>query len=646
MNKCKYLFVLTGMIIFLSSAIASVKDPVSTIAIAENVLQKGIKTIDLGLYPGILLMHGMTELVLIHPEKKEDLLKHAIELYKKYPSKEIVGRGSYICYEVGGSGAALLYQQKLADILHEQVDDGAKRMIQNQKRSTEGLLIPPSKTENQVFIDMAFAVTPYFLYSGLALNRPEEIDLAVYETLELFRILEDKETGLVHQGRGFQGKDVISQDNWSRGNGWGAFALATLVRDLPESHPKRQEVVNLAKSFFTAALKLQDKNGLWHQEITDKTSYIETSGSGLLLYGLGIMLEKRLLDEKYRANLINGLRNYLSYIGCDGSVNNTCMGCLCPGKGTKEDYRNRDWAFNDPHAFGPVVLSFTQAYKIGIKNLDPIPGEGCTSIYDTLPGTPRTYVRLISERKEDLAWENDRIAFRVFGPPVKDIVGSGIDVWPKSVKYPIINKWYLLNSKGKAYHIDRGEGCDFYDMGYYRGCGGLAIWENDKPYASQTWAKHRILKNNEDEIIFEMTYNNWDVNGYKVSEKKVISMKMGTNLFKVTSTINTERKGELMVGIGVTTFGNPDIFSDEKSGILSSWEKVHPEHGFLGTAVIVNPENFAGFKSFEKDRFALIKVRPGEPFTYYVGAGWDGNPAFPRKTKWTGYLSKEAKKLF
>ncbi|NJM14678.1 MAG: hypothetical protein HC896_04215 [Bacteroidales bacterium] len=63
------------------------------------------------------------------------------------------------------------------------------------------------------------------MYAGLAEENLEYIDLAVFETLELFKILQDPKTGLVHQGRGFQGKGVCSDDNWSRGNGWGGFLL-------------------------------------------------------------------------------------------------------------------------------------------------------------------------------------------------------------------------------------------------------------------------------------------------------------------------------------------------------------------------------------------------------------------------------------
>src|SRR5690606_15578028 len=131
--------------------------------------------------------------------------------------------------------------------------------------------------------------------SGLKLENPEYIDFAVFETLELFRILDDKNTGLLHQARGFNGYGKLTEDNWSRGNGWGAFALAILVRDLPESHPKHEEVVRLAKKYFRTVIQFQNKDGLWHQEMSDPTSYVETSGSGLLLYGLGIMLEKGLM---------------------------------------------------------------------------------------------------------------------------------------------------------------------------------------------------------------------------------------------------------------------------------------------------------------------------------------------------------------
>jgi unsaturated rhamnogalacturonyl hydrolase len=120
-----------------------------------------------------------------------------------------------------------------------------------------------------------------------------------------------------------------------------------------------------------ACLAYQDDEGLWHQEITDHTSYVETSGSGLILYAMGVGLEKGVLSDEDLAPFLTGLRGYLNYIAPDGSVYHTCRGCLCPGEGTILDYKARAPLLNDTHAFGPVTLAFGQAYNLGIRQIEP-----------------------------------------------------------------------------------------------------------------------------------------------------------------------------------------------------------------------------------------------------------------------------------
>lgn len=51
-------------------------------------------------------MQGMSELALVEPDSP--LRDRTVELFKEYLTKEIKGRGSFISYEVGGSGAAYL----------------------------------------------------------------------------------------------------------------------------------------------------------------------------------------------------------------------------------------------------------------------------------------------------------------------------------------------------------------------------------------------------------------------------------------------------------------------------------------------------------------------------------------------------------
>jgi hypothetical protein len=503
---------------------------------------------------------------------------------------------------------------------------------------------------NQVFIDMAFAVTPYLLYSGLALNKPDYVDMAVFETLELFRILHDPATGLIHQGRGFAVKGKVSEDNWSRGNGWGSFALAAFVRDLPARHPRRKDVNALAKRYYTAVLKHQNADGLWHQEMSDPTSFIETSGSGLLLYGLGVAIEKGIISKNKLSAFQRGISGYLAYIGPDGSVGSVCGPCLCPGKGTKADYAAKTGMYNDAHGFGPVVLAFSQAIRLGITQVVPAKAPGSYAQPDTALRKPQTYIRYMPEANGNILWENDRVAFRVYGPPVKDRVSSGIDVWTKSVDYPIIDKWYRLNGAGKEYHEDRGEGCDFFHVGFGRGNGGTAIWHNGKPYVSQPYATHRILKNAAAEIEFELVYAPWPVDGgpegqFMVSERKVISMKMGTNLFKVVSTFETDYQGPLTAAIGISFAGSPEVLQDPKTGTLTLWESYQPKNGELGTSIVASPDVVQGFGLFGKDQFMLVNVKAGQPVTYYAGAGWTKNPHVGSKQDWLTYIQNELPKL-
>lgn len=101
-------------------------------------------------------------------------------------------------------------------------------------------------------------------------------------------------------------------------------------------------------------------------------------------------------------------------------------------------------------------------------------------------GKKTTFAKYIPERLDDFAWENDRIAFRVYGEALETakgnaLISSGVDVWGKRVSHPIVEKLY----KSKNYHKDQGEGLDFYKVGTSRGCGGLSFVKDGKYYNSK-----------------------------------------------------------------------------------------------------------------------------------------------------------------
>lgn len=567
----------------------------------------------------------------------------------KFKTGEIDGtKGNFISYYAGGTGAAYMNYKSMSPYLGKMVKQTAEKMMIEQPRSSEGLMVwtqPEAvRANDKIFIDMAFAVTPYLLYAGLKNNNQEYIDYAVYMTLKLFEILRDKSNGLLHQGRGFQGKGVISQDNWSRGNGWGALSLATLVRDLPDSHPQKKAVNALAKEYFTDILKFQDSEGMFHQEMSDPKSYVETSGTGLLLYSVGIGIEKGLLPEKYKKNIELGLSGLTSYIAEDGSINNTCVGCLCPKDGTKEDYINQAYVYNEPHAFGAIVLAMVQGYRLGIKEITPLKKLGIYAQqvpYEQVP--PQMVFRYLSQYKRTLAWENDKIAFRAFN--IITNLGSGIDIFAKKVPYPIIEKFYQQNKKGISYHEDHGEGLDFYNANLSRGCGGLAIFQDGNRYTSAAYYNHRVLKNTKEEIEFELIFKPFKVGNKTYTERKTIRMKMGTQFFEVTSVIDGD-PGDIVVGIGLTVFGDVDIRRAKDEASLSLWDKMEVNPYALGTAVLADKSKFTGFKRYGSDEFVLMKVAVGQPFTYRVGAAWEGAGEVKTANEWQTMVSRQLKMTY
>src|SRR5581483_10814640 len=158
---------------------------------------------------------------------------------------------------------------------------------------------------------------------------------------------------------------------------------------------------------------------------------------------------------------------------------------------------------------------------------DFAPGQEKTFILK--PGTPapyepKVYCRWVPERLDDFAWENDRIAYRIYGPALEIVepACSGVDVWPKRTRNLIVNKWYQLAQSINAnyYHTDHGEGLDCYKVAHAQGCGGTSIWADGKRFTTgiKGWKTQRVIANGPVRLIFELTYDPIDVNGVAVSE--------------------------------------------------------------------------------------------------------------------------------
>jgi pectinesterase len=264
---------------------------------------------------------------------------------------------------------------------------------------------------------------------------------------------------------------------------------------------------------------------------------------------------------------------------------------------------------------------------------------------------PRVFIRH-DEPRDDVAWESDRIAFRIYGEGLKKtssaMSSNGIDVWPKSVHRLVVEKWY---TKGHdEYHIDTGEGADFFDVGETLGAGGTAIWKNDTIYRGDNFKAWKIIANGPIRAIFELRYDPWSGGGITVSEVKRVTIDAGSNLYKAESFFRAANGGAVPYAIGlVKRPGMRGTESREKKWAwLSGWGPVAPKnggHGELGTAVLIQRETLRDWKETGDHYLAIAAAQSGQPATHYIGAGWTASGDFPTPQSWWAYLDAFADRL-
>ena len=225
------------------------------------------------------------------------------------------------------------------------------------------------------------------------------------------------------------------------------------------------------------------------------------------------------------------------------------------------------------------IYDSLDAGKKLLFQVDLAPHE--TRTYDiidasALPAVPqpiiKTFARYVPERYDDFAWESDRIAHRTYGLaliPAEGTISSGPDVWIKKNHELIVDPMY----KNKHYHDDNGEYIDDYRVGNSRGCGGIGIWDGKKLYVSSNYRNWKLITTGPIRSEFELTYDAWDAGkGRKVSETKRISIDANSYFSKEQSTLTSDDKSALTIGVGLAEracgTNGEELISQDKTGRL------------------------------------------------------------------------------
>ena len=187
-------------------------------------------------------------------------------------------------------------------------------------------------------------------------------------------------------------------------------------------------------------------------------------------------------------------------------------------------------------------------------------------------------------RKDDIAWENDRCAYRVYGPALQKTGerSFGTDIWVKNTPDTVVYERYVKDMNGNikgdkmdakvralqkqekvekntakaaalakqikalqaesretdiltSFHLDHGNGLDPYRVGATLGLGAPSLMVGTQQYLPYCYKTYKILDNGPLRFTVELTYNPSTVGDMQnVVEHRIISLDKGSNFNKMT----------------------------------------------------------------------------------------------------------------
>ena len=258
---------------------------------------------------------------------------YARHLAKGLPSKNVNTMAPML-------GMTLLYKETGDETYRPIIEEWSQWVMTQMPRTQEGGLqhITSDDVNEQQLWDDTLYMTCLVLYqAGDALGREDMKQEAEYQFLLHIKYLHSPKTGLWYHGYCFQGRHHFGQAYWGRGNSWFTACAVDFAEWIPDG-PVRRLILNTWQEQCKALLSVQDpESGLWHTLLDQPDSYLETSASAAIAYGLLKGSRLGLLDEDCRAAGEKALQGVIAQVAEDGTVQGVSYGT--PMGWTQDFYR-------------------------------------------------------------------------------------------------------------------------------------------------------------------------------------------------------------------------------------------------------------------------------------------------------------------
>lgn len=317
-----------------------------------------------------------------------------------------------------------------------------------------------------------------------------------------------------------------------------------------------------------------------------------------------------------------------------------------------------------------VTAEGTSQYTLQIGVPNPVSVKACGRMYP--------------ERLDDIAWENDLIGCRAYGPTLqkRGERGFGYDLFTKrGTTEPVLEEMYAMQNSPEnwakvnelrktdpkaanelinsfTYHVDHGYGMDCYAVGPTLGGGVAALVADGEIVYPWCYKDYEILDNGPLRFTLKLTFNPLKVKeDTTVVETRIITLDAGSHLNRtVVSYSNLQETLPIVTGIVLhDTIGA--VVTDAKNGYMTYVDPTTgPGQGkiFMGAAFPEDVEESKVVLFPEEERrrrnnanghvLTYSEYEPNDEYVYYWGFAWD-QADIPTIEGWNTYMQAFAQKV-
>ena len=249
------------------------------------------------------------------------------------------------------------------------------------------------------------------------------------------------------------------------------------------------------------------------------------------------------------------------------------------------------------------------------------------AIFTLQAGTPaafRSWVdgRQYPERLDDIAFENDRIGFRIYGPALqkKGEKGYGYDLWVKRTTEFVLGELYR-NDPRLSFHLDYGKGVDCFAVGPTLGCGAPAMLQNGEICFPWCYETYKILEKGPLRFTVRVDF---PATSDGITEHRILSIDKGSNF--VESTVwydGLKQPTDVLAGFPLRPAGAETLVKGD-GYIQYADPTIEPERYQSQVYVaLLFPDQQVDIDVVQQHGTGILRnCAAGQRFHYFIGAAW------------------------